>query len=92
MYADDTQLYYNFISRYIEFAKQILNEDLSSSVLRHSKSHCLLVNPSPSIVMLLDLNVNQVAIQVQNSAGDLSLIFDIHMGFKQHITKCIQKS
>nr|XP_022912591.1 uncharacterized protein LOC111423567 [Onthophagus taurus] len=101
MYADDTQLYYNFPFREYEGAAWKINKDLAN-VSEFAKNHALILNPDKSVVILFGRNVeveklkanlilrlNGCNIPIVDQARNLGLVVDNAFRYKQHITKTL---
>lgn len=98
MYADDTQLIYNFDISEVQEANLKINVDLNS-LSEVSKNLSLKLNPTKSIAVLfardshrpyllrnLNLKLNNENITLKDSAKNLGLIIDYKLHFKEHIT------
>lgn len=102
-YADDSQIYYSFFPKDINYASLAINEDLEA-ISDYSKAHALVLNTSKTQMLifgkqkdLLQNNLNfQIKIDKQildssESARNLGVILDCQLRFDKHISNLLQK-
>lgn len=102
LYADDTQIYYSFLSSDVKAANKIINDDLERLV-NLSARHNLKINPTKSSVLMFGKNKDKTAVDINIAVGsddiecvqvakNLGLYIDNNLRFKTHVTKCIQNA
>lgn len=104
LYADDTQLQYNFNPNNLDNAIIAVNSDLNNLVL-FSEKHGLRINTNKCYVMLFGrskardtyrdnivIKIKDTILDMKENVKNLGLIVDQNLRFKEHISSILRKA
>lgn len=103
-YADDTQMYASFNRNSLNFAINMINEDLQH-IYAQSLKYELQLNPTKTQVVIFSskncyhdvcqlakFKINNVNLDIVTEAKNLGIIIDHNLKYKQHISASIQRA